>query len=95
MTKAIILDFLSEHKTELQEKFDIQKIGLFGSYAKDEAGEDSDIDIAIVSNKKDFFIRDDLQEYLQNYFKIRVDVGYLDSFREYYRSKIQKEIIYV
>ncbi|MGZ8548522.1 MAG: nucleotidyltransferase family protein [Sulfuricurvum sp.] len=95
MTKAIILDFLSEHKTELQQKFDIQKIGLFGSYAKDEAREDSDIDIAIISSKKDFFLREDLKEYLQSYFKIPVDVGYLDTFREYYRAKIQKEIIYV
>ncbi len=45
MTKAIILDFLSEHKAQLQERFGIQKIGLFGSYAKNEARENSDIDI--------------------------------------------------
>lgn len=79
----------------MEEKFGIQKIGLFGSYAKDEAREDSDIDIAIISLKKDFFIREELREYLQNSFQIPVDIGYLDSFRHYYRVKIDKEIIYV
>ena len=95
MTKTIILDFLSEHKIQIQEKFGIQKIGLFGSYAKNEARENSDIDIAILSNKKDFFVREDLKNYLQDSLKVSVDVGYLDSFREFYRKKIEQEIIYV
>lgn len=95
MTKAIILDFLSNHKTQIQERFGIQKIGLFGSYAKNEAKDNSDIDIAILSNKKDFFVREDLKNYLQDAFKVSVDVGYLDSFREFYRKKIEQEIIYV
>ena len=59
------------------------------------ANEHSDIDIVITSRKKDFFLRDDLKEYLEANFKIPVDVGYLDSFRAYYKSKIEKEIIYV
>ena len=95
MTKTIILNFLKEHKAELQQRFNVQKIGLFGSYAKNEAREDSDIDIAITVSKKDFFLREDLKEYLQNYLHTAVDVGYIDSFREYYRTKIEKEIIYV
>jgi len=91
----MILNFLSAYKTQLEEKFGIQKIGLFGSYAKDEAREDSDIDIAIVSVKKDFFIRKELREHLQNSFQTPVDVGYIDSFRYYYRARIEKEMIYV
>jgi len=60
MTKEYILDFLTAHKQELQTNFAITKIGLFGSYAKDSADENSDIDIVIESQKKDFFLRDDL-----------------------------------
>ncbi len=71
------------------------EIGLFGSYAKDQADENSDIDIVIKSEKKDFFIREDLREYLEKHFKKSVDVGYIDSFREYYKDKIEKDIIYV
>lgn len=95
MTKEYILDFLKTHKKEMQDNYALKKIGLFGSYAKGTANKNSDIDIAIVSNKKDFFIREDLREYLELNFNLPVDVGYIDSFRQYYKSKIEKEIIYV
>lgn len=95
MTKEDILNFLRTHKQELQNNFSLTKIGLFGSYAKDTANENSDIDIVIESNKKDFFLRDDLKEYLESNFKLPVDVGYIDSIRTYYKNKIEKDIIYV
>lgn len=95
MTKEDILNFLRTHKQELQNNFSLTKIGLFGSYAKDMAHENSDIDIVIESNKKDFFLREDLKEYLESNFKLPVDVGYLDSIRTYYKNKIEKDIIYV
>ena len=72
MTKNDILEFLKTHKDELKRNFGLHEIGLFGSYAKDMADENSDIDIVIKSKKK-----------------------YIDSFREYYKSKIEKNIIYV
>ncbi|MEA3289525.1 MAG: nucleotidyltransferase domain-containing protein [Campylobacterota bacterium] len=95
MTKEYILNFLTTHKHELQSDFALTKIGLFGSYAKDTANENSDIDIVIESNTKDFFLRDDLKEYLEDSFKLPVDVGYIDSIRAYYKNKIEKDIIYV
>ena len=95
MTKEYILNFLTTHKQELQDKYALTKIGLFGSYAKNTANENSDIDIVIQSTKKDFFLRDDLKDYLEDNFKLRVDVGYLDSIRSYYKSKKEKDIIYV
>ena len=95
MNKEYILDFLTSHKQELQSNFALTKIGLFGSYAKDTANENSDIDIVIESNKKDFFLREDLKEYLESNFKLPVDVGYIDSIRAYYKNKIEKDIIYV
>ena len=95
MTKEYILEFLRENKQLLKEKYNVTKIGLFGSYAKDNATEKSDIDIAILTSKKDFFIRDDLREFLESKFRLPVDIGYLDSFREFYKKKIQQEIIYV
>lgn len=95
MTKEYILNFLTTHKQELQNNYALTQIGLFGSYAKGIANDNSDIDIVIQSTKKDFFLRDDLKEYLEDNFKIPVDVGYLDSFRQYYKAKIEKDIIYV
>ena len=94
MTKIIILNFLKEHKDELEEKYGLTKIGLFGSYAKGTATEHSDIDLVIVTEKKDFFLREDLKDFLEKNFNLPVDIGYLDSFRDFYKSKIEKEIIY-
>ena len=95
MTKEYILDFLRENRELLEQKYNVTKIGLFGSYAKNSATQKSDIDIAILTTKKDFFIRDDLREFLESQFHLPVDVGYIDTFRDFYRSKIEKEIIYV
>ncbi|MBE0496988.1 MAG: nucleotidyltransferase family protein [Campylobacterales bacterium] len=94
MTKEEILTFLREHKDELRQKYAVTEIGLFGSYARGTAHQNSDIDLAIVTTKKDFFVREDLREYLQKSFKVSVDVGYFDSFRDFYKQKIAKEILY-
>lgn len=95
MTKEYILNFLKTNKRLLNEKYNVTIIGLFGSYARNEANENSDIDIAITSTKKDFFLREDLREFLESSFHLKVDIGYIDSFREYYKEKIKKELIYV
>lgn len=94
MDKTIVLNFLRAHKDELALKYGVEKIGLFGSYAKDQQHDGSDIDLAILSNNKDFFVREDLREYLEKNLGVPVDVGYIDSFRSYYREQIDKEIIY-
>ncbi|MBE2984088.1 nucleotidyltransferase domain-containing protein [Campylobacter sp. RM9344] len=50
-TKENILEYLKELKPTLA-KDGIKKIGLFGSYAKDEVETNSDIDIVVLVNKQ-------------------------------------------
>jgi len=95
VTKEYILNFLRTNKQLLNEKYSVTKIGLFGSYARGEENINSDIDLAIISTKKDFFLREDLREFLESKFNLKVDIGYIDSFREYYKEKIEKDLIYV
>ena len=45
MDKNYILQKLSQEKEYIQSKYEVDKIGLFGSYAKETQTEDSDIDI--------------------------------------------------
>ncbi|MDD2651821.1 MAG: nucleotidyltransferase family protein [Sulfurimonas sp.] len=96
MTKAYILNFLREHEKELYDRFGIKKIALFGSYAKDEAREDSDIDLAIVEiDKKDYFNRVQAKYFLEELLQKSVDIGYLSSMRNFLRKRVEKEMIYV
>ena len=48
MTTNELIIKLKNVKDELKQKFGIEQIALFGSYARDEANEDSDVDIAIL-----------------------------------------------
>jgi len=47
INKTNILNYLKEHYSEFKNKYNVEQIGLFGSYARDEATESSDIDIFV------------------------------------------------
>jgi len=95
MKKEEILNFLAKHKKFFFKKYGIQKIALFGSYAKDMANENSDIDLLIDMKKKDFFLKEDFKEYLEKNLHKKIDIGYFDSIRDYYKKFIDKDLIYV
>ncbi len=42
-----ILQTLRQHQPELRRKYPVARLGVFGSYARGEANENSDIDIAV------------------------------------------------
>ena len=48
-----IINIVNKYKEEIKKKYNITEIILFGSYAKGTENEDSDIDIAIVSDDFD------------------------------------------
>lgn len=55
MNREEIIKFISQHKAEFEQKFGVTKIGLFGSYARGEGREGSDIDIVVELEKADLF----------------------------------------
>lgn len=57
MDKKEVIAKLLKYKSLVSSHFDIDKVILFGSYAKGNQREDSDIDVAIVVNsiEQDFF----------------------------------------
>jgi hypothetical protein len=101
-TQKDVLTFLTNIKDELQ-KDGIEKIGLFGSYAKNNATLTSDIDIAIQLNKN-YLEKNDVWNYFNeinkiktmvyNKFQIKSDVFDLDS-SSVFKDKIEKEVLYV
>ena len=96
MTQDELLSQLRLLKKDLSEKFGIQKIALFGSYARNEAEEKSDIDITILQiDEKDYFLRVEAKYFLESLLKKRVDLGYYDSIRPIIQKYIQKDLIVV
>ncbi|MEC9491658.1 nucleotidyltransferase family protein [Flexistipes sp.] len=74
LTKEQILQYLREHKKELYEKYGVRKIGLFGSYARGNKSENSDIDLLLELEKPLGFAFVDLCEYLERILNHNVDV---------------------
>jgi predicted nucleotidyltransferase len=95
MTKTMILNFLRSHKEEMHDKFGLIKIGLFGSYVRNEQREDSDIDLAVEiesSNKfRSFF---GLKTYLEDGLQKKIDLGIESSIKPVANEYIQQEIVY-
>ena len=94
MNKKNILDYLKEHYQEFQEKYNIEQIGLFGSYARDEATNDSDIDIFVkMPGKIDNYFG--IKEDLEIAFNKEVDIVRMrDKMNPYLQKRIIKDGIY-
>ena len=96
MTRNELLSQLRLTQHDLSEKFGIHKIAIFGSYARNEAKDKSDIDIAIMQiDKKDYFTRVEAKYFLEKLLKKRVDIGYYDSMRPIIQKYVKKDLILV
>lgn len=89
-----IKEIINSHKDFLEHKYCVENFLLFGSYAKNQQTADSDIDL-LVSFKEpiDMFDFIDLQEYLSNIFRKKIDLGTIKSLKEFVKSSILKEAI--
>ena len=87
---------LSDFKVAFAQKFGILKLGIFGSVARNENTEDSDIDIVVEVQKPSLQLMYELREALKQLFGCEVDlVRFRDSLRPLFKSNIQKDVIYV
>jgi predicted nucleotidyltransferase len=78
------------------DKYGIENIGIFGSFARNEATDLSDVDICIETKTPDMFMLVHIKEELQNLFHKSVDIVRLrDKMNPYLKKRIDKEAIYV
>jgi uncharacterized protein len=85
---------LSNLKPTLIKRFSVSSIGLFGSYARNEQNEDSEIDILVDFNKPVGIEFVDLAEFLEESLKAKVDLVSLNGIKPKYLSAIKSEIVY-
>ena len=98
LTQQNILSYLKSNKAYFYEQFNIIKIGIFGSYARNEQTENSDIDILIEMQPETeniFEKRQKLKEFLNQHFSKQVDVCHERAIKPIFREMILKEAIYV
>ena len=87
---------LADFKRLFAQKFGITKLGIFGSVARKENTENSDIDIVVEVKKPSLQLMYELKEALTQLFMCEVDlVRFRDSLRPLFKSNIQRDVIYV
>ncbi len=95
MTKNEILNKLSKNKSYIEQNFEVDKIGLFGSYAKGKQTEDSDIDIYVEFKHKTFDNLAGLWNYLEELYHKKIDLFHKHkNNNKIIISNIQKDVIY-
>ena len=95
MSKTEIIDLLKKHKTEIQQKYPVANLALFGSYARGDDTPDSDIDIMVEFNGPIGWEMVDLLEYLESLFtKMKVDLVSKAGIKPRLWPYIQKDLIY-
>ena len=87
---------LKQHKPELKRRFNVARIGIFGSYARGKARKNSDLDILVkLSEPIGLFEFVALKYYLEDITSIKSDVVTVDSVRPEFRSNINDEVIFL
>lgn len=94
--KETIFQLLAAHKQELL-NYGVQEIGLFGSYVRNEAGKESDIDLLvdIAKEKKTFRNFMALSYYLEELLGKKVELVTKQSLSPYIGPHILKTVEYV
>jgi predicted nucleotidyltransferase len=94
LTKSEIMEFLSSRHDEMKTLFSVRRIGLFGSYLNEDAGEESDVDIVVEFDMPSFDHYMDLKFYLESHFRKKVDLVIADTIKPRLRPIISQQVMY-
>ena len=96
LSKGEIVSFLKTYKQARKKQYHIKNIGLFGSFARGEETETSDIDIVVDFEKADLLNQIRIKQELQERFDRHVDVIALwKGMNPKLLRRIQRDVIYV
>ncbi|WP_440954082.1 nucleotidyltransferase family protein [Methanosarcina sp. Mfa9] len=87
---------LKEHEKLIRQKFGVKRIGIFGSFARGEEREDSDLDVLVEfeEGQKTFDNYMDLKFYLEDLFGREVDLVTEKALKRQLKDIIMKEVVY-
>lgn len=91
-----ILAELRQLKPELSRRYGVNRLALFGSFVRNEANPDSDIDIVVELSEPDLFALVHIKEELETDFQRSVDIiPFSVTMNRFLKTRIQDEAIYV
>jgi predicted nucleotidyltransferase len=94
--RETVLQELQKLKPDLEKRYGVTKIGIFGSIARNEIREDSDVDVVVEMNEPDLFYMVHIKEALEQKFRMPVDViRYRAMMNKYLKARIDREAVYV
>ncbi|NTU73383.1 nucleotidyltransferase family protein [Candidatus Roizmanbacteria bacterium] len=95
MNKEKLLDILRKYKNERANYYGIITIGIFGSTARGDAHEESDVDIVLRIREPDLFMLVGIKEELEERLHRPVDiVTYRDNMNLFLKKRIDEEAVY-
>jgi len=86
---------LGEHRQYLFTNYPIKSLAIFGSYARREQKEESDLDVIVEFNDKIGIRFIDLAEELESIIGFKVDLVSRKGIKDKYFQKIQSDLNYV
>jgi predicted nucleotidyltransferase len=94
MDKNDILRAIREKQPELAARFTVRRIGVFGSFARENTSPESDVDILVEMAEPTFDHYMDLKFYLEELLNRSVDLVMADTVKPRLRPIIGKEVVY-
>jgi uncharacterized protein len=87
---------LAINKAELENKYKIKEIGIFGSYARHEQHKKSDLDVLVTfTETPDLFQFIELENLLTDILGVKVDLVMKEALRPQFKDRILNETVYV
>lgn len=86
---------IKSRKKELEEKFKVKNIAIFGSYARDEQNKESDVDILVEFKEPVGFLFIHLADYLEELLNVKVDLLTPDAIKPNRKKYIMEDLVYV
>ncbi len=96
MNRYDILDFLKDFKARDADRYGIVSLGVFGSVARGDVRDDSDIDIYVTTRTPDPFALVHAKEFIEGCLHRRVDIVRVrDKMNPFLKKRIKAEGISV
>ena len=96
MNRNDVLDLLRTHKPVLAERFGVSGLALYGSFARDQATDRSDVDILVqFGTPPDWRRYFGAQFYLEDLLERQVDFAMDEELRAEFRPYVERDLTHV